>query len=425
MSKAQQLPKLYLRGSLTSVTIPSLTTEERAHADELSQRIYNHPKLRDSREMVSKKLSETIGGEYKDRQAADQETLITIWRGVVHLFYHKDYEFVCDHCGSSTYYTKNNKVDKINQIGHKCKACNCVYVVKAGDTGLEEGTFINFDEFQASYEYLTDDDDQPISRSPVRAIPGKKKYDDPQRIIDSEEEMCKYFTRFLRSSVSQILNENKIITHNTHLKEIVGRADEILVEELLSVLVKTQTKHTFDIRTQPEAGWYTIRTLLLQTPPEVSISLAEVLEKAYLYNIRIECGTGAVMVKVTETAPMIKAKVSKPEFVMLADAQTDEDNVSLIDQIGGNMDHEDHVALITMKDLVTRVREALPKDDCIDIFDIYYQKGSTWEMFKAQYGDGPAKICNIKDFLGISRKKVQEAKSTIELKCLQMGFTPV
>lgn len=83
-----QLPQLHLRGSLINVTAKELTEEQKETINDLVEEIWNDPDLQGHKYSFCEALRTTIGGEYKDREKAEQEARIAIWRTCVSVLYH-------------------------------------------------------------------------------------------------------------------------------------------------------------------------------------------------------------------------------------------------------------------------------------------------------------------------------------------------
>jgi len=78
-----QMPELYLRGSLCNVTMRNLTENQKEEIDGIVSEVKDDPLLQPCRVQFRNVLSYTIGIDYKDSEAADQEYQIAVWRAVV------------------------------------------------------------------------------------------------------------------------------------------------------------------------------------------------------------------------------------------------------------------------------------------------------------------------------------------------------
>lgn len=431
MSTARQLAELYLRGSIINITIPNLTDDERLHVAAITDYVFSQKGVVKTRQMVARKLADTIGGEYReDKSAAEQETRITIWRAVVALYHHVSYTFKCKNCGTSSYRTKMGKTRTIDQLFDHCKRCMHVEVDTAGDTDLIPGSFVTKQVFQDSYAELTDKDELPTSKTPIAYIKGAAKYDNPDAIIESDLDLTKFFTEYLWGGFKQILKENERKQHNKRPSQMSDRADKIIVAELLAMLSKYKVAHNFCAKTQPEHGWFHIQVSLLQAAPEVSIELAVLLHKAYIYSIPVKLTNGRISVAETLSAPDIDALISKPEYVLVLDNYStttgDDDqgsytlnSISFKTVEGVKMDLDNHILLSESSDWLDTVRSALPQGLCRTVFDFWCQRGELYQEFSEQYGDKEPRINHMAAFLGVGRKAIVEARQHIQINAFR------
>lgn len=80
----QQMPQLYLRGSLCNVTMANLTSKQKEEIDTIVNEIINFEDIQRCRYSFKRALSATIGGDYHDDpESAEQEFRIAVWRAVV------------------------------------------------------------------------------------------------------------------------------------------------------------------------------------------------------------------------------------------------------------------------------------------------------------------------------------------------------
>lgn len=462
MAIVRQMPELYLRGSLSNVTMKQLTEEEVNFCNEMTQLIADHDCMQKHRNQVIRVLGQTIGADYRsDRQTAEQEYKVAIWRAVVNLFYHRHYQFRCLACNSTHRITKTTGLPRaIDQAHLPCPVCNSVKVTDPGDTDFEEGEFVDHDEFQQSYkEFQTG---IPTCESSIVAFPNNKdfdkeqlqeqlqegkisqtvydrrlggfRYDDPYAIIEDETQLGKFFGEFVWSYFKQQLRENSRVEHRNQPTKIIGRADEVIVEEILAIAKKQKLTITFCKNTQPENGWWNIGVIGLQTPPEFSGELLLVLQKADSSGIKFKIHPTKIQIKHEERAPQIEAFVTKPEHVMVLDNHTsisDDDNGFSIQRMsfrtvrGTKMEPESHVDKLETKDVMLAVFESLPEGDCQKIFQLYQQYGPLYDEFRKSYAyEGEPRQAHMAKFLGITPRAVKQHIERIRHMCLAFDFTP-
>ena len=447
MTILRQMPSLHLRGSLVNQTMKNLTSEEKKTVEKLLEKITKHPDLAPHRTEFANTLSHTIRGDYyDDSKAADQEFQISIFRGVVELLYHRKYSYKCNSCQSSTYITQRGKPTPINRQTDHCPNCNKIEVKNPGDTDWKTVEFVDRDEFQASYANFTDLDKSPKAKSPILVIPGEKKYSDPQKILNDDKQLQRFFKEFIWNYHRQILNENKRKKHKQKPTEIKGPADLVIIEEILSAIEKLKVECLFDSDEKPINNWYIIRAPLLKTPPEFSISLQEIVNRSKNYGIHTKITRNEIWVKATSDAPIIASTISKPEYVKFQDGKSDDgDNTDAVSQVsrtltgGVTMYPEHHVTVIDGQDQFDAVRRRLPEGDCKKVFDIYAGRGKVYYEFSQPkvpkdgidenknygFGDGDPKISHIARFLEIQPRAVKKYRETIKIVMMALGMMPI
>lgn len=432
MAIVRQMAELYLRGSLANLTMANLTEEEKEHCQQITEYVANHPEMARHRSQVIRELGDTIGADYKDNQAAAADYQIAVWRGVVHLFYHRYFTFRCRACGQSHYLTQRRKPKAIDRVQVPCPNCRKVEVVTSGDTDLAVGQHITHEEFQDSYKHLVDGQEAPTCKSTIDYIPGEKRYDDPNKIIEDDRQLAKFFGEFVWNYFRQQLRENSRKEHRKAPQKIVGRVDEVITQEIVSLCNKLKIHHSYCPRTQPEKGYWTIGVIGLQTPPEFTIELAELRDKARRYGVRILLTDITIKVKEEPAAPTIESYVVKPEHVLMVDNGTsdDENECFTVDQISfrtvkaAKMELENHVATVESSDVMRAVRDALPDGDCRKVFDIMSQQGEIYDEFSKEYGDKKPRVTHIARFLGTTSRTVNTYCENIRVVCLANHLVP-
>lgn len=430
MAIVRQMSELYLRGSLANVTMANLNAEEQNHVAATVDYVTNHTEMVRHKSRFLKELGGTIGADYADdRLAAEEEYNIAIWRAVVNLLYHRKYTFQCEACGSGHYLTKRKKPKAIDRQQIPCPNCDNVRVVSAGDTELVPGSFITHQQFQDSYREFLPAQESPKCESAIKYISGEKAYENPDKILKDPRQLVKFFGEFLWNYFRQTLKENERPQHRKKPQKIYGPADCVIVEELLSLCTRMKIEFHYCSKTQPENGKYSIRLPGMQTPPEFTIELAMLNQRARQHNIIISHTTNSIDVLVSNDAPSIEAFVTKPEHVLILDTHsttTDESEGKsfVISQVCyrtvrmDRMKQEDHVELIDAEDVMVAVRRALPDGDCQKVFDIWAGQGDTYLAFSNVHGDGTPCTNHIARFLGITTRAVNQHKDNIKLTYL-------
>ncbi len=475
MANVRQMPELYLRGSLANITMKGLTTTQRDHVEGLVRKIATHPDMQRHKIKFMKELSVTIAADYADdREIAEQELRVAIWRGVVDLFYHHKYTFECQACKSPTYMTKRSKPKAIDRIQTPCPNCRCVEISDPGDIEVlqhrvrDNNKFITIEEFQASYADMPDGFAAPTYKTTIQAIAGVKKYADPQSIIDDDKQLRKFFGEFVWNYFRQQINENKRKEHNKEPQGILGDTDWLLTQEVISLCNQMGVDYNFCEKTEPEHGAYNIKICGLTTPPEFTAEFARIRSKGELYGVTIRAGVQTIEVMVSPDAtpmpvhqewgmpngktkwiiaqmeePPVGGKllsqhqieVYRPEHVSVMDnfaSPTEESDNSdfTITQIsyrtigGERMDSDNHIDTVDNSEVMTTIRASIPDGCCKDVFDILSGQGDISFRFTTKYGDSPPKINHIAEFLGITARAVNEHKKTIGVHMHYNDFVP-
>jgi DNA-binding NarL/FixJ family response regulator len=283
--------------------------------------------------------------------------------------------------------------------------------------------------------------DAPQCETTIEAIGGEPYYPDPNAVINDSKQMVKFFGEFVWNYFRQQLRENSRTEHHREPQEIVGRADEIIVDELVALCAKHKIDCSFCAETQPENGWFHIQVNGLQTPPEFSGELIMLLAKAKSYDINVVINDLDIRVRENVSAPMISTFIVKPEHVMVLDnsiSVTDDsdDGAFTINQVSfrtigaQRMDQEDHVLTIERTDVVRAIRNALPEGDCRRILELLQQNGTTYDAFRAHQGglfdyDGIPRQQHMAQFLNITPRAVKNHVTTIRHVCHIQGFSPI
>jgi len=435
MGLVRQMPELYLRGSLANVTMKSLTPEEEKHVSDVVQYVSGHPAMAKHRAGVIDELGNTIGADYSsDKRCGDIEFQVAVWKATVELLYHRKYTFHCENCGSSTWVTQQKVVRNIDRQKIDCPNCKKTRVIEAGDTDLIVGSYITIKEFQDSYKNFTPVQRAPKSESPIAYTKGDKKYSDPNKILSDDKQLSKFFGEFVWNYFRQQLAENSRKEHRKEPREISGRADEIIVEEILALCKKMKIDFHYCKEDSPKRGKYTIAVVGLLTPPEFTAELAVLVKKGKTSGVEIQCDRREIHVIENKMAGELKALVSRPEHVLVLDNNStgtgDADGDFTISQISfrtigaEKMNQDDHVAVIDTNDVIVAVRESLPEGVCQDIFDIQCGLGEIYNRFSDEHGDDRPKKNHIAKFLGITTRSVTIQMEVIRNVCLVHGLVP-
>lgn len=435
MSIVRQMSQLLLRGSLANVTMANLTDEQQKHIEATINKISSHPKMANHKARFMKELGSTIGADYKDdRAAAEEEFQIAIWRGAVDLIYHNKYKFSCRSCHKSAYVGKNGRRKDFDRQYPICPACHSVEVVKPGDTVFTVGQFVDHHLYQSAYADFTSEQVAPQCKTPISYQVINTRFDNPDIILNDDEQLVKFFSEYLWNYFRQMLKENSRFEHHKKPQLITGPGHEIILQEILSLCSKMKIEHYYgnDIIIKNE---YSIIISGLKTPPEFTVEFLDILCKARNNNISITINDNSIIIKKQDDAPFLEAYVSKPEHVLMLNGQSnsdeeDEGQSFTISQISyrtigaEQMCQEDHTALIDNEDVLSAIRHSLPDGECQRVFDIWSGRGDSFIEFTKQFGDKRACINHIARHMGITTRAVNQHKETIRINMLAHGMFP-
>lgn len=457
MPVVRQMSELYLRGSLANITMKNLTDAEREHVASLVDTVCAHHEMQRHKIKVMKELAVTIGADYADdRDNAEADYKIAVWRGVVDLFYHRKYTFACRACNSATYLTKRGRPKSIDRVQTPCPNCGKIEVASPGDVQvlqdrlLAGDRFLTMEEFQASYADLPDGMEAPTCTATIDYVPGAKKYENPEAIVNDDRQLRKFFGEFVWNYFRQQINENRRQEHKKKPVSLTGSTDWLLVQELLSLCTQMEIDYNYCEKLEPTNGVYTIRLAGLTTPPEFTVEFAQLRRKGALYGVPIRTSENGIEVMVSpQAAPMPihevrdshgkvnrwQIKVYRPEHVSVLDSfagsnDGDQDSDFTISQIdyrtvgGHRMNLDDHVDTVDNTEVMASIRDALPEGDCQDVFDIFSGVGEKYLAFSERYGDGDPRINHVAEFLGITPRAVNNHKAAIKLHSLANNFIP-
>lgn len=434
MSIVRQMSQLLLRGSLANVTMANLSEEQQKHIEATIERISSHPKMANHRARFMKELGSTIGADYRDdRAAAEEEFQIAIWRGAVDLIYHNKYRFSCRSCKQSSYIGKNGRRKEFDRQYPVCPSCNCIEVIKTGDTTFSVGQFIDHNFYQSEYADFGDNRTAPECKTPISYQVLNTRFENPDVILNDDEQLVKFFSEYLWNYFRQMLKENSRFEHHKTPKLINGPGYEIILEEILSLCSKMKIEHHYDNNNAYKSE-YSISIAGLRTPPEFTVEFLDILSKARNNSIPIIVNDNSIVIEKNEDAPFLEAYITKPEHVLMLNGQnSDDDDESqsfTISQVSyktigaEQMQQENHTALIDNEDVLSAIRHSLPDGECQKVFDIWSGRGDSFIEFTKEFGDKRACINHIARHMGITTRAVNQHKETIRINMLAHGMFP-
>jgi hypothetical protein len=385
MSIITQLPELYLRGSLANETMANLTAEEQDRANEVVALVVNHPEMEKHKRRYIRDMSTTIGGDYRDKEAAEQDYYVIIWRGVVMLYYHKKYEFECTQCGSRTYKNKTGSLSEIRSRDNPCKNCGCT-----GDDG----------------------------GSPIRAIVVGERHPDPDSVIQDETQMSRWFSQQLSNATRQQLRENPITT-TTRTNTVTDYADKQIVRSVESLLNSSKISHqkvnTDKGSEQAASVYFDVQTCPSRIIGQISAIRQEAQENGVVISLD---PSGITIQRGPDCKSITQSVTEKVHVTMLTPSQRGPDMPSPIEV--PNEAEQDHVAKIISDDFLATVDARLPTENCRAYRQIKSGEGYWYDRYLQEFGDAKVSLKNIESMLGLSKKELTTVRVQVEALTLAM-----
>lgn len=439
--KLMQLPDLYIRGSIGTQTMSNLTQEQIAETDGIVRRIRDEPDLAGSKFEFCKQLGATIRADYySDRDVAEQEFTIAIWRATIHLLYHKSYSYRCKLCNCDEYTTKNGRTKVFDRQYKICPSCNSGYINTDGNNEpvilarhgkqycllSKDNTVIESDRHKSTLE--------DIVSSPIDTIYGDTKIDNPYEVINDPIQRNKWYTIWIWNYFRQILNEN-IIKTNKQKVTASGPANYIAFQLLLHELQSRRIKHYYDPSTlRQTSSDLEVSFAIYATNPDFTTQVLIPLSIQYASEgVDLIISATSIKILAQKDAQMVSASfVTSSPVIMLStesssksNNDTDNPDGSWRDIIEHNSRHDsydNHIYDIEVKDLFTNIRQKLNNTLEQEVFDVYSQTGNTWDRFSNIWGQRQACKTHIAKFFNISSKKVDEIKQNIAEQCEAYGL---
>lgn len=440
MAIVRQMAELYIRGNLANVTMKQLTDEERQQCDRICDIVANHNGMKKHKIQVVRMLGETIRADYREnREAAEQEYYIAIWRAVVNLLFHKHYKFQCSNCKATDRITKSKGISNaIDQMFVPCPVCNHALDHDNNPVLVKKSDDIS--SFTSTIKALvilptTEDIKNNMSKLSNKELDRYSKgyrYYDPDKILNDDTQLIKFFGEFVWGYFKQQLNENNRTIHNKRTT-ISGRLDELIMMEILELCRKLEIKPEYCKKTQPEHGWYHIRYEWYTTPLEFTTSILPIIQKANDNGISIIIDANTIKVKETLSAPISESVINSGDHVSMINNNTENNNENgqftiesvAYDNSGDIKMEESQIREIDANDVLEAIFECLPEGNCRKVFKIFLQEGHEYDLFYAKYSyDNRPKHAHIAEHLGIPIRTVKTHMEQIRLMCLRHNCIP-
>jgi hypothetical protein len=383
MSIVTQLPKLYLRGSLANETMANLTKEQREKIDGILMRIINSQSLVTHKQRYTKILRQTIGSDYKSVEAAEQDFMVVVWRGLVMLYCHNDYEFKCRYCKSSTYTNKTGAESEIRKKYEICPNCNA---------------------------------DSSVGISPIKVLKINKRHEDPDSVINDENQLSKWFSRQISNATGQQLRENPI-THVTRTTQTLDYADKNVTSSLLKIL----SNHK--IRARISSGSNSSRTQIFFDISSVSSKIiGNIIElKSYSVEngVNFEISNVGVEIWRSEHCKFVQMTVTeKTPISMTTESQTSNEEYNILEMSGTTKKMPSIHVSDTIDVILSKCKDDLTKKYA----QILMEFGEGYEEYVKAFETKKISYKNLKKMFGISKNKILDMKDEIGEIMYRLGM---
>lgn len=417
MSIVRQLPKIYVRGSLANLTMKNISQDDKAKVDNLVSYLYSHEKLQSSKSSFIRALRNTIGADYRDDiEAAQAEFQIPIWNAVVQLLCHKNYNFECSHCKSSTFTGKDGKPKPFDRITYvPCPNCKHAKIEK--DSGF---IIIHIDDLP---NHMIPGQPIPQCYPIIEHTANGPKHAQAEAILNDEQQLIKFVSSYIQNYEKQILRENKPAKT---IKQVFTNIDsfDFFKPRLLSLFTKHSTKISIF---HHEAKDMVVVIDGLTTPIGLTEELSNFLKEVTQYGILMRITNDKIYFNGSNSVGY-SIKERKTAFVSVNDdstSSTRQDGKSSLDNIPGGhgMRYDDHTEDLAIKEGCFKVRSSLNDSDR-DVFDILACSGPVYDAYAQTYGEGRPCSGHIARFLNRNRKSIKDSINTIRVVSMVNDLVP-
>lgn len=356
-----QLARLFLRGSLMNETAQLLTRSEVEQVDALVRDVWSDHNLQGPKMEFCMALSRSIGNEYKDLEAGQQEIRITFWKAALLILFHESKQ--CTKCNKH-YITTKSKADN-------CTICGSKLIVKW------------------------------TPKPQIALDPIKRK---------------KFFQAVMFNYLRQIFRENKPPS-NTEIRTESGDAPDVAVKLIIKILDKT----IYQIEELTDSHDYiTCETGLL--PLKTIKHIVELKNDFEQHGVQISLDWhGINIVSLLEIPKDISCKIADKtytKFVSL-DSNKNDDNESgsfrdaceykTITRNTVQPDYGETIDIIKSR-LSNDARKLL--DLILDVPPDYIERFGTTKLHKS----------HLAEYLGKDPKEITDLKENIKRHCLAMNI---
>ncbi|MFA5766393.1 MAG: hypothetical protein WC919_00530 [Candidatus Paceibacterota bacterium] len=442
MSKVRQVPEVFLRGSLANVTMRGLTEEQQARIEQLMITVGEHEVLAGHRQEFIYQLGSTIAADYHDNiNAAQEEFRIAVWRGLVHLLYHTDYNFECSLCHNTSFVSQSNRLTPFNRRFDFCPSCHACLISDPGDSIFEAGASLSQDEYLFMVDRMERESKRPPTiKSPILAIHGAPKVEDPERILNDPEQLKKFFGSFIWNYFRQILLENPITKHQKRTIGLFGPTDKTAADAINLLLADLKAFHVYHGVPERNPSFpiddacYAISCdPMLLSPSDFYPRFWEIKERLLSLGGEVVISPNYIVIRdmqgqapYTEFAASVNSEVQIVNNVV-GHRDDDGDAIDVISPLEDQHMLEDSTNAVEVREIIAHVQGCLPDGHCQAVFQLLSGTGPIYQDFVRQFPDTPKVNQGIPHnnrmakFLGCTPKDIKQYQQTIGLQLIAHG----
>lgn len=352
----------------------NLTPEQKEKIDNVLAKIIKNQSLTSHKQRYAKILRQTIGSDYKSQEAAEQDFLVVVWRGLVMLYYHHDYEFKCRYCKSSTYKNKTGATSEIRKRLEVCPNCGA---------------------------------DSSVGISPIKVIKIAPKHNDPDSVVNDEDQLSKWFSRQISNATGQQLRENPI-TQATKTVSTIDYADK----QIISSLLKTLSHHK--IRARKIASPNSSVTEIFFDIPSVSSKIIgnvielkrESIKKGVIFTI----SNFGVTIDRTDECEFVSISVTeKLPISITVDSQTSNQDYNPLDISDGSNSINGVIAIDSISTILSKCEDETMKR----YVEILMESGPGYELYLETFNTSKVSLKNLKILFGVTKNKLEYMRDKI------------
>lgn len=411
MPKVRQLSNIYLRGALSNITMKRLTKEQIKKVNEISDFISNHAVLNGHKYNFITQLGKTIGCDYKDYLCAKQDYDIAIWRAVVYLLYHSSYEFICQNCNSQSYNSASGNKVKFNREYEICPNCNIVKVIQDEVTEYMD---VNVYEEKCKKLYEAK---QPIPKaeSPIQFNSLIPKHQNPEQILNDDEQLKKYFGQFIWNYFRQIIRENKITKSNNRKQKILCTADLAIIHTIEDLLRKHSISYNYNPNDDQYKIYFNTNLTSINFTNDLSVELRNIKAKT-----NITVFPNYLQIQPTSDYKLYEIMIKEQEVIQsISDFIKEGQTENIVDYIPEDDVEAEIGYKLETNDRLDDIRSNLPDCKCQKMFDLLVGGNEIYDEFINLYPtgvnpkNGLPRSVRIADYLKCSSSEIKRYKKII------------